>query len=54
MIERIATNMECVNKNISDMSKNIHAIAGKMNIGIIPATPFTQTLSPPGRNGYFS
>ena len=28
------------------MSKNITAIVGKMNVGIIPATPFTQSLSP--------
>jgi hypothetical protein len=45
-IEKIAIGMGYINKNISDMSKNINAIAEKMNVGIIPATPFTQSLSP--------
>jgi hypothetical protein len=45
-IEKISIGMEYINKNISDISKNITAIAGKMNVGIISATPFTQSLSP--------
>ena len=45
-IESIVAGINYINKNISDMSKNITAIVGKMNVGIIPATPFTQSLSP--------
>jgi hypothetical protein len=45
-IERISTGMEYINKNISDISKNITAIAEKMKADIIPATVMTQSTSP--------
>jgi 23S rRNA U2552 (ribose-2'-O)-methylase RlmE/FtsJ len=45
-IEKMIIGMEYINKNISDMSGNINAIAEKMNTNIVPATPLTQAKSP--------